>query len=156
MSLVDWALLTLVHAIPTLLMVGVIWVVQLVHYPLFAFADEADFVAFEAAHRMRIIVVVMPLMLAEVVTAILLVLQAESATQRVLAWTGASLLLAVWLCTFLLQVPLHRRLSRGWDAEAARRLVSTNWLRTALWTLRGVVATVLLLGLRSAVASAVG
>ena len=156
MSLVDWALLTLLHAIPTLLMVGVIWVVQLVHYPLFSFAAKGTFAAFEAAHRLRISVVVMPLMLGEVVTSILLVVQAESATQRVLAWSGASLLLAVWLCTFLVQVPLHRRLSRGWDPEAARRLVRTNWLRTALWTLRGVVAAALLVGSRAAAASAVG
>jgi len=37
-------------------------------------------------------------------------------------------------------VPLHGRLARGFDAIAHRRLVSTNWVRTGGWSVRGVLA----------------
>ncbi|HEX2205610.1 MAG TPA: hypothetical protein VHG91_20025 [Longimicrobium sp.] len=45
----------------------------------------------------------------------------------------------VWLSTALLQVPMHGRLERGFDAAAHRRLVATNWVRTVAWTARGVL-----------------
>ena len=46
----------------------------------------------------------------------------------------------------LVQVPLHRRLQGGFDAAAHRRLVRTNWLRTAAWTLRAALALRLAVG----------
>ena len=49
------------------------------------------------------------------------------------------LLGAALLSTVLLQVPLHARLAAGHDEHAARRLVATNWIRTAAWTSRGVM-----------------
>ncbi|MEM9735245.1 MAG: hypothetical protein AAF908_01395, partial [Pseudomonadota bacterium] len=52
----------------------------------------------------------------------------------------AVLLGLVWASTFFVQVPLHGKLERGHDATLVRRLVMTNWLRTFLWTARGVLA----------------
>ena len=46
---------------------------------------------------------------------------------------------AIWLSTFALQVPRHDELRGGFDARAHEQLVGTNWIRTVLWTLRGVV-----------------
>jgi hypothetical protein len=43
-----------------------------------------------------------------------------------------------WLSTWVVQIPLHNCLAAGFDSEAHRRLVKTNWMRTAAWTLRGV------------------
>jgi hypothetical protein len=54
------------------------------------------------------------------------------------------LLAAVWITTALVQVPLHRRLSAGYDEPTGRRLVRTNWVRTALWSLRGLVVALML------------
>jgi hypothetical protein len=52
-------------------------------------------------------------------------------------------LAGVWASTFLLQVPCHDRLSRGWDEGVHARLVQTNWIRTVLWTARlAVVAAI--------------
>lgn len=47
---------------------------------------------------------------------------------------GLGLVAAIWATTGLVQVPLHRRLSRGHDPSAIRRLITTNWIRTVLWT----------------------
>ena len=37
-------------------------------------------------------------------------------------------------------VATRRRIASAWDAEAIRRLVATNWIRTAAWTARGVLS----------------
>jgi hypothetical protein len=42
--------------------------------------------------------------------------------------------------TFAVQVPLHARLAAGFDPQAHRRLVLTNWWRTAAWSLRSLLA----------------
>ena len=136
-------------------MAGVIWVIQVVHYPLFGGVGEAGYGAYQAAHMSRITWVVLPAMLVELATGLWLWGRANgyvgaapfgqtgamdlaagvpgSAT----AWwwlTGA--LGAIWLSTALLQVPAHAQLARAFDGEAHRRLVDTNWIRTILWSAR--------------------
>jgi hypothetical protein len=39
---------------------------------------------------------------------------------------------------------MHRRLERGFDADAHRRLVLGNWVRTVAWTARGVILLLIL------------
>ena len=133
----------LVHAAVTVAMAGLIWFVQVVHYPLFEFAAAGDFPRFAEAHQRRTTWVVAPLMLTELATAIWLLLPASGAP-RGLAWTGFGLVLSLWLMTGLVQVPLHRRLSRGFSADVTRLLVATNWLRTGAWSARAVLALWLL------------
>lgn len=139
------ATLAVLHAVPTLLMTGVIWTVQVVHYPLFLRVGAEAFADYEAAHCRRITFVVMPLMLLEVAASVLLLASATTPMLRGLAATGLLLLALLWTSTFALQVPCHRRLERGFDAPAVRRLVATNWLRTVGWTLRAALAVELLL-----------
>ena len=131
--------LVLAHAATTLAMTGLIWFVQLVHYPLFRFAARPSFTEFARHHQRRTGWVVGPLMLGEAATALLLLLRRPG----LWALTGAVLLAIVWLSTALLQIPLHRRLAAGFDPAAARSLVRTNWLRTAAWTGRAAVALLL-------------
>lgn len=135
----------LVHAAATLAMTGLIWFVQVVHYPLFRFAAGDEFPRFARAHQDRTTRVVAPLMLVELATAAWLLLPASGAPPR-LAAAGFGLLAALWLLTAFVQVPLHRRLSSGFDAAVGRRLVATNWLRTSAWTARSAVALALLQG----------
>ena len=52
---------------------------------------------------------------------------------------GVGLVLLNLATTALVQVPLHRRLSAGWDDRAIRTLVASNWVRTAAWTARAVI-----------------
>lgn len=139
----DWQTLRVWHAVPTLLLTGLIWCVQIVHYPLFAAVGTAGFAAYERAHCRRIAWLVVPTMLAEVALATWLC-RAAPPPQALLAGIGAALLTVVWGSTFLLQVPCHDRLARGFDAAVVRRLVASNWLRTAAWTARSAVAIALL------------
>jgi hypothetical protein len=100
-----------------------------------------EFGAWEARHRERTGLVVVPAMLAEGAAAAWLVLRRPQGVPVWLPWAAGLLLLGVWASTFLVQVPCHERLGQGWDEATHARLVATNWLRTLLWSLRlGLVA----------------
>ncbi len=131
-----------IHAFATLAMVGLIWFVQVVHYPLFARVGPDAYTAYQSAHMSRTSLVVGPLMLAEAAAAVLILLGGW--TTRPLAIAGLILLAIAWLSTFFLQVPRHATLERGFDPRAAASLVSTNWIRTVAWTARGVLALLML------------
>lgn len=132
------------HLAATLFMVGLIWFVQVVHYPLMAAVGEQQFVAYEARHQTLTGVVVGPPMAVEGVTTLLLFFAPPAGVGRTLPLVAGLVLAVVLGSTVLVQVPLHGRLSRGFDAAAARRLVSTNWVRTIGWSVRGVLAFAML------------
>ncbi|MCP3141638.1 hypothetical protein [Pyxidicoccus xibeiensis] len=132
-------LLWLVHAAATLYMVGVIAVVQVVHYPLFARVGPAAFPTYAVAHARRITWVVGGPMLVELATAVWLAFgPLPPGVPAWMAWAGLGAVVALWVSTFFLQVPQHEVLQGGFDPRAHRRLVSSNWLRTVLWGGRGV------------------
>ena len=128
--------LVLANLFATLTMFGVIWVVQLVHYPLFAGVGVDGFVAYEASHQVRITWIVFPAMLLELGTAVALLWLRPDIVPPWMVWAGLALVGVVWLSTALVQVPLHSTLSAGFDGDAHARLVATNWVRTVAWTLR--------------------
>ena len=131
--------LFLTHVAFSLLMVGLIWCVQVVHYPLFAQVGRAEFPTYEQAHTRRITWLVAAPMLIEGVTAVLLFWCRPAGVPYWSLWTGVILLGMIWLSTALIQVPCHEILSRSFDSEVHRRLVSTNWIRTFCWSLRGLL-----------------
>lgn len=132
-------LLVLVNLAATWLMVGLIWMVQVVHYPLLAYVGRAAFPAYERAHQGLITLIVGPVMLLELATAGLLLLARPPVMPVWVAWLGAALVGVVWISTALLQLPLHGVLGQGFDPRSHALLVSTNWVRTLAWTLRGLL-----------------
>jgi hypothetical protein len=122
-------------------MAGIIWFVQVVHYPLFALAGRESFGLYEAQHATRTGWVVAPLMCVELGTTLLFLFSRlrPAAVPAVYGWVGAALVLLIWLSTFFVQVPLHNRLSAGYDPAAAAQLVATNWVRTVAWTARAIL-----------------
>lgn len=130
------------HAFATLAMVGLIWFVQIVHYPLFSKVGTEGYTDYQRAHMSRTSLVVGPLMLIEAACVATILLAGWSS--RPLAVTGALLLALCWLSTFFLQVPRHESLARAFDPAAAASLVSSNWIRTLAWTFRGVIALLML------------
>lgn len=125
------------HAAVTLMLVGLILTIQIVHYPLFEKVGAAEFPAYEAAHSIRITVLVMPLMVAELALALAIAFHTPPTIPQWSAWAGLALVISIWGSTFFLQVPAHAILGRGWNVAAHARLVATNWLRTVAWVLRG-------------------
>ncbi len=128
----------------TLFMTGVIWFVQIVHYPLMARVGASDFPDYEAAHaRLTSYVVIGPMVL-ELGCALLLLIRRPLGISHSLAAAGAALVVLIWVSTFLLQVPQHDLLHHGFNGNAHARLVSTNWIRTVAWTVRAALVLVML------------
>jgi hypothetical protein len=125
-------------------MVGVIWFVQIVHYPLFGRVGGEGFAEYSQAHSRLTGLVVGPPMLLEAATAVALVVRPPGGIPFSLPVLGLVLLAAVWLSTALLQSPQHTVLGGGFAADSHRFLVASNWLRTVLWTGRGVVVLLML------------
>ncbi len=131
-------------AAATWAMVGLIWLVQVVHYPMLARFADAVPVAAATDHQRRITYVVGPLMAVEGLSASWLLADRPETMGAAAAWVSAALLGVALGSTALVQVPLHGRLARGADPGAGRRLIATNWLRTGAWTARGLVLAVVL------------
>lgn len=143
MNTTDAILLTS-HLFATSGMVGLIWFVQLVHYPLFASVGADGFAEYERSHQHRTSFVVGPLMALEGVTAVWLVVAPPNETSRLLPLLGLAILGVVQASTVLLQVPQHTALVDGYDAVRVQRLVRTNWVRTVGWSLRAIIAAIML------------
>jgi hypothetical protein len=133
------------HLFATLAMVGLIWFVQVVHYPLFAAVGIEQFVPYEAKHQRLTSFVVGPLMAIEGISAILLAVRPPGSLSRAWPLAGLVLLGAIHASTVFLQVPQHTALSTGYDQRRVDRLVKTNWVRTIGWSLRGMVASVMMI-----------
>lgn len=123
-----------IHFAACCYMTGVIWFVQLVHYPLFLSYDAGTFSLTMKRHQTLTSFVVGPVMLLEMATGIYLL--SSSSVKPSIAAMNLILLVMIWLVTALVSVPLHAALERSFDAKRAERLVKTNWWRTALWSAR--------------------
>jgi len=129
------------HTAITWSLVGLIWFVQVVHYPLLRSIGPDHFVAYHKKHMELMGWLAGPLMLAEVGTAAGLVLLGERSW---LLGLSLGLLAVVWASTVFLQMPLHQSLTQGDAPATIDRLVRTNWWRTIGWTARGLCLALLL------------
>jgi hypothetical protein len=129
-------LVLLIQIAATGLLTGLIWTIQVVHYPLFAAVGAEEFVDYQTNHARRITTVVGPLMLVEALTAIVFVGIRPDVIPDWIPWTGLALVAVIWLSTAIVQIPCHARLARGFDPDLHRRLVRSNWIRTFAWTAR--------------------
>jgi hypothetical protein len=132
-------MLALVNFAATLIMVGVIWVMQFVHYPLFSMVGRAEFPAYEIAHMGRITLVVLPFMFTEAITALMLALNPPAEVNRLWLWLGLGLVALIWLITFFYLDSQHGALSAGFDANVLQSLLDSNWIRTIAWSSRAIL-----------------
>lgn len=128
-------------------MTGIIWMVQLVHYPQFLAIDRACWQAAHARHCRMMGFLVGPLMLVELVTAHALLLwpyPSTGAREGLLVALGLTYL--CWGWTIWRAVPLHRSLEETKNEGFIGQLVRENWPRTAAWTAKSGVLLYLALG----------
>ena len=128
-------LLSDIHFLSTSLMVGIIWVIQLLHYPTFHFIKESDYVEFQHFHMQRISFIVVPVMIIELLSGFMLVYYFRSN----LLILCLIILLVIWLITFVFFTKLHQSLLGGYDKIIVDNLVQINWSRTVLWSLRLII-----------------
>ena len=132
-------LLLLANLSSSLVMTGLIWFVQIVHYPLFAGVGAGGFSRYEEKHAQRTAFVVGPPMVIEAVTSIALVFIKPNLPFWAVA-TGVVLVMVIWLSTAVILIPCHARLEGGFNQKTHSRLVNGNWIRTVAWTVRSCLA----------------
>jgi len=132
---VEFDLLLKVNFISTSIMVGVIWVIQLLHYPSFHFINDQKYIEFQHFHMQRISIIVIPAMLTELASALLLAYFFESSLTIILL----ALVIGNWAITLIFFTNMHQKLTDGYDHSIVNRLVQINWSRTALWSLRLII-----------------
>ena len=127
------------NAVSTFCLIGLIWTIQIVHYPAFHYVSGESFPEFASFHQRSISFVVIPLMLVELGTSFMLVWARPDFYPRWTAVCGLLLVGTIWLSTFAIQVPIHGQLSEDKNALAIQHLVTTNWIRTIAWSGRGLL-----------------
>ncbi|MCS7469778.1 hypothetical protein NZK35_24260 [Stieleria sp. ICT_E10.1] len=133
-------LIFLINLIATWYMVGLIWMVQVVHYKLFDRVGEAEFVKYETDHSNLITPIVGLPMLIEIATAGMLLASVPAGIPRWALVAAFIAVVGIWLSTALIQVPCHNRLTQnGFSQPDYQLLVGSNWIRTVLWTARGLL-----------------
>ncbi|MCC9656681.1 hypothetical protein [Rhodopirellula halodulae] len=131
--------LVLLNAMSTWYMVGLIWMVQIVHYKMFDRVGEDVFARYAMDHARLITPIVAIPMLIELATALGLLFTRPTAMPWGWAVFGLVLVGLIWISTAVLQVPAHEKLANGFQADVYSTLVSTNWIRTVLWSIRGLL-----------------
>lgn len=128
----------LIHTALTWVMVGIIWFSQVIHYPLFHKIKDG-FTSYERSYLRRTIWLMGPVMILEVLTALLLIGLAPTSLLIKLATLNLVALILIWVSTCVFQVQQHQKLSVHYSKKIHHMLLSTNWIRTILWTARGLL-----------------
>ena len=137
----NYVLLFYSNLIVSAILLGLILVIQFVHYKSFKFIDTDKFVDFHKFHTKNISFLVIPLMITEAVTSITICYFYFS----LLSLTNLVLVALIWITTLLLQVPSHNKLSTGKSISEINKLLAGNMIRVYLWSFKVIVTTLIVL-----------
>ena len=125
-------------------MTGLIWMVQLLAYPVFRHLKDTELTRYHEIHTRRITFLVGPAMAVEALTAVALVYQSHIQAQMNLwLWLNLVGIGLTWLSTAALSIPIHNRLQLEANQSDVERLISTNWPRTIIWSARLLLLLIL-------------
>ena len=130
-------ILSLTHLISTAIIVGILWVIQVVHYPSFYFIERDEYVSFQKFHMDKISYIVVPVMLIESISGFILIYNDINTVLLI----SIILLLLIWALTGLYFAPMHQKLMSGYQEEIVEKLVKINWVRTIFWSIRLLLVT---------------
>lgn len=126
---------------------GQIWLVQIVIYPLFLKVDEADYIAYHRFYSRRIPLPVIVPGFASFLLPIPLAVYGPAVPVWMSAVNIAAGIVGL-LVTVMLEIPRHSRLERnGKNDSTIAELVRYNWPRTLSISLQGLVTLAMLLQL---------
>lgn len=126
----------ILHLISTFFMVGVIWVVQIVHYPSFYFIDKQKYQVFQEFHMHKISMIVVPMMVLEIFSGLILIFNFYHNNGHTTFYLSVFMLICIWTITGSIFTKLHNELLKGYDKSIIKKIIEWNWSRTLLWTLR--------------------
>ena len=109
-----------------------LWIVQLIIYPSFAYMDLDKLNSWHSKYTRRIGLIMGPIMILQ----IFLIGSFAYYEPGKITIFRLIIVLSCWVITFLVSVPLHRKIETSTDVSMSiKALVKTNWSRTALWSI---------------------
>lgn len=124
------------HFLLCIAMTAVVWFMQVVHYPLMAYADPARWAEFAEKRRMFTMMLTYPLMAFEALTGFTLILLATQSPSYPYLAVSLLVLVALILYTFMYLNPQLKNMAGPSDEAAHKRFLKLHWIRTAGWSLR--------------------
>lgn len=143
------SLVILGQVFSTFFMTGLIWLIQLVHYPAFHKVNPQKFSEFESFHSRTITWIVLPVMSLELVISIYLMLEMSGTYGWWVGLTNLGTVGFLWIYTLLVSARIHGQLASGYNSDLVNKLVRTNWARTTVWSLRSVFWILILMNWKS-------
>jgi hypothetical protein len=127
----------------TAFLCGLIWFIQVVHYPLFREIPESEFLYYHSKHMKKTAFLTIFSMIVEAFTVGVLVFLFQRGTKPYLiTMMGLIALGLIWLSTFGLQLPRHLKIKTDHKIENINFLIRSNWIRTILWTIRLITSII--------------
>ena len=121
-------------------MVGLIWLIQLVSYPLFSYVNVGDFQKYHSRHVKKITPIVALAMTLEASIALILLIFTPSDSVGLLV-INTLLVCLIWVSTAFIQIPYHQRLEFPKNQILyTEKLIKTNWIRTILWAFKLIIS----------------
>jgi hypothetical protein len=120
---------------------GMSWVLQLMHYPLYRDVGPAEFSQYIQHNNQRAVVPAILPALATLGVSLLLVWRRPVLIPAAMAVAAVLLNIVVLISTAIWQGRLHGQLVQAGKSEPAiNRLVATNWIRTAAFSIQAIFA----------------
>ena len=123
------AVTAIAFTLASALYTGFQWTIRVLVYPQFSRVGRPDFPDFERSHQRLVSYAVGPLFLALGLSALALVALPPAGVARWEAFAAIVPVGVILSVTALLAVPLHGRLSAGFDEAAHRRLLAVDSVR---------------------------
>jgi hypothetical protein len=127
----------------TAAMSGIIWLVQFLLYPALLEVQDTHWRRHHARHCRIMGYIAGPLMIVELVTAHLLVRLCWGTGVVIWALLALAQTYACWGLTFIISVPLHRKLEAHFSRRVVESLIRTNWPRVACWNAKLLVLLIM-------------
>lgn len=129
----------LINLFSTFAMTGIIWLIQLTHYPSFRYVEIKAWPLFHTFHTGSITLVVAPLMMAQLLSSITLLFSPLFLNYKFLLIINLALVCVVFIATAFISVPIHNKMAEFFDSSLIDFLILTNWIRTITWTLNSAL-----------------
>lgn len=115
-------------------MVGISLITHFVTYPSFKLIKSSIFYEFHKSYTYKMLLIVAPVMILELISSILLVIfdVSDNDTEIGLLIT----LILIWFLTFFTIVPIHNKLAVNYTKDLNQKLIKYNGFRTALWIIK--------------------
>lgn len=131
-------LLLLIHAFATWALFGIIWFVHVVYHPLYQRMGQS-FSVHERHDLQQMGKLLAPIFFFEWISAILLDIYADSYAFHFFAKVNLILLGTVWVISLVIKLRHKNPKDLLFFTRMHRMLLSSHWIRTVAWSLRGVI-----------------